>query len=55
MIINLSALMNLIEEDEKQYSVYDFGIRNYVFNTTIQELMVRKMLSKITKRNSLFN
>lgn len=38
MKINLSALMNLISEEEKQYSTLSYSIKNHVYNTTIQEL-----------------
>ena len=42
MKTNLSALMNLIAEEEKQYNSLTFSIRNHVYNTTIQELDERK-------------
>jgi hypothetical protein len=54
MKTNLSALMNLIEEDEKQYSAYDFGIINYVFNTTIQELDGKKNVIEDNKKEFTF-
>lgn len=38
MKINLSALMNLISEEEKQYNTLSYSIKNHVYNTTIQEL-----------------
>ena len=42
MKTNLSTLMNLIAEEEKQYNSLTFSIRNPVYNTTIQELDERK-------------
>ncbi len=38
MKINLSSLMSLIEEKEKQYISLFYSLREHVFNTTIQEL-----------------
>lgn len=38
MRTNLSALMNLIAEEEKQYGSLTYSIRNHVYNTTVQEL-----------------
>ena len=38
MKINLSSLMSLIDENEKQYSSLFFSLKKYVFNTSIQEL-----------------
>ena len=38
MEINLSSLMALIDECEKQYSSLFYSLKNHVFNTTIQEL-----------------
>ncbi len=38
MKINLSSLMQLIDENEKEYSALLFSLRNHVFNTSIQEL-----------------
>ena len=38
MKINLSSLMALIDECEKQYSSLFYSLKNHVFNTTIQEL-----------------
>ncbi len=38
MKINLSSLMCLIDESEKQYSSLFFSLKNHVFNTSIQEL-----------------
>ena len=38
MKINLSSLMALIDESEKQYSSLFFSLKKHVFNTTIQEL-----------------
>lgn len=38
MKINLSALMNLISEEEKQYNTLSYSIKNHVYNITIQEL-----------------
>ena len=38
MKINLSSLMSLIDENEKQYSSLFFSLKKHVFNTSIQEL-----------------
>lgn len=38
MKINLSSLMGLIDESEKQYASLFFSLRKHVFNTSIQEL-----------------
>lgn len=38
MKTNLTALMNLISENEKRYSQLCYSIKNNVYNTTIQEL-----------------
>ena len=38
MKINLSSLMCLIDENEKQYSSLFFALKKYVLNTSIQEL-----------------
>lgn len=38
MKTNLAALMNLISEDEKQYTQICLSLKGHVFNTTIQEL-----------------
>lgn len=38
MKINLSSLMCLIDENEKQYSSLLFALKNHVLNTSIQEL-----------------
>lgn len=38
MKINLSSLMSLIDENEKQYSSLFFSLKKHVFNTYIQEL-----------------
>lgn len=38
MKINLSSLMCLIDESEKQYSSLFFALKNHVLNTSIQEL-----------------
>ena len=38
MKINLSSLMNLIDENEKQYSSLLFLLKKHVLNTSIQEL-----------------
>lgn len=38
MKINITALMNLIAEEEKNYSNLSYSIKNCVYNTTIQEL-----------------
>ncbi len=38
MKINLSSLMCLIDESEKQYSSLFFSLKDHVFNTSIQEL-----------------
>lgn len=38
MKINLSSLMCLIDENEKQYSSLFFSLKKHVFNTSIQEL-----------------
>lgn len=38
MKINLSSLMSLIEEKEKQYLSLFYSLKDHVFNTTIQEL-----------------
>ena len=38
MKINISALMNLISEEEKKYLSLNDSIRSHIFNTSIQEL-----------------
>ena len=38
MKINLSSLMCLIDEKEKQYTSLFIALKNHVFNTSIQEL-----------------
>ena len=38
MKINLSSLMCLIDENEKQYSSLFFTLKKHVLNTSIQEL-----------------
>ena len=38
MKINLSSLMCLIDENEKQYSSLFFALKKHVLNTSIQEL-----------------
>lgn len=38
MKINLSSLMCLIDENEKQYSALFFALKKHVLNTSIQEL-----------------
>lgn len=38
MKINITALMNLISEEEKNYANLTYSIKNCVYNTTVQEL-----------------
>ena len=38
MKTNLANLMAIVSEEEKKFSNYGYSIRNYAFNTSIQEL-----------------
>lgn len=38
MKTNLSNLMQIVSEEEKKFSNYGYNLRNYAYNTSIQEL-----------------
>ena len=38
MITNLANLMSIVSEEEKKFSNYGYSLRNYAYNTSIQEL-----------------
>ena len=38
MVTNLANLMSIVSEEEKKFSNYGYSLRNYAYNTSIQEL-----------------
>ena len=51
MKINLSSLMCLIDEKEKQYTSLFIALKNHVFNTSIQELNGTTNISEDNKND----